>query len=568
MKTKILLSFITILLLSVTACTHDSIINIKNENYSQVIITGNSTNGFSDKKSRAGSIEQIPAGDSIVFFSTGGIKAEGNILNYENGLWTGLEDNKWYAEEGPANITAYYPVIKGIDDLYYNNGELRDIVYCKATFNNGETINLTFNHIFAKLTINIDKKLNDNIVKVHINVPLKVSAIDLKTAEYSVTTSTEGTISFDRNDDGRYEAIIPAQNGMDLSIKLEGNELPSENIKINETEFQSGYEYICNVRKDEQNGIYTTEDFIAFTHLINGEPEYEGKSLEDFYSVIDGKRVFNLYNDLSFTDEEADKIAVIEEFNDIFDGNNHTISNLKAKKIPYVNICLIGDNKGYIKNLTIDKCSFDQPDFTNFTMGCLFVSYNYGVIDNCHLTNGVINMCTENSKSYGGLSVVNDKEGTIVNSSISNLSLKENNGSLGIFVYQNNGNILNCRINNNINKNTTSSLSSTICVYNSMRLYNIFVTEYNKDYYGICYQHTQGHYFNCILPDNYKKKTIEDDSASNNALRKPVYYYDTSDEYIRITNELNNWIIDNTSKYPQFTFRKWTTDPTDKVIFE
>ena len=262
MKTKILLSFVTILILSVTACTHDSIINIKSENYSQVIITGNSTNGFSDKESRTGSIEQIPAGDSIVFFSTGGIKAEGNILNYENGLWTGLEDNKWYAEEGPANITAYYPVIKGIDDLYHNNGELRDIVYCKDTFNNGETINLTFNHIFAKLTINIDKKLNDNIVKVHINVPLKVSAIDLKTAEYSVTTSTEGTISFDRNDDGRYEAIIPAQNGMDLSIKLEGNELPSEYIKINETEFNSGYEYICNVRKDEQNGIYTTEDLL------------------------------------------------------------------------------------------------------------------------------------------------------------------------------------------------------------------------------------------------------------------------------------------------------------------
>lgn len=567
MKTKILLSFVTILILSVTACTHDSIINIKSENYSQVIITGNSTNGFSDKESRAGSIEQIPAGDSIVFFSTGGIKAEGNILNYENGLWTGLEDNKWYTEEGSANITAYYPVIKGIDDLYYNNGELRDIVYCKDTFNNGETINLTFNHIFAKLAINIDKKLNEDIVKVHINVPLKVNAIDLKTAEYSVTTSTEGTISFDRNDDGRYEAIIPAQNGMDLSIKLEGNELPSENIKINETEFQSGYEYICNVRKDEQNGIYTTEDFIAFTHLINGETEYEGKSLEDFYSVIDGKRVFNLYNDLSFTDEEADKIAVIEEFNDIFDGNNHTLSNLKAKKIPYVNICLIGDNKGYIKNLTIDKCSFDQPDFTNFTKGCLFVSYNYGVIDNCHLTNGVINMCTENPKDFGGLSVLNYKEGTIVNSSISNLSLKENNGSLGIFVYQNNGNILNCRINNNINKNTTSKYSACISRFNTGYLYNILITEYKSGYYGIC-DDNKGIYNSCIIHQNY-----EDNNKLYKSNSKPqscTYetFSDIEVEKENLANLLNSWIEENQSNYPNITFRKWTTDPTDKVIFE
>lgn len=565
MKTKILLSFVTILL-SVTACTHDSIINIENENYSQVIITGNSTNGFSDKKSRAGSIEQIPAGDSIVFFSTGGIKAEGNILNYENGLWTGLEDNKWYAEEGPANITAYYPVIKGIDDLYYNNGELRDIVYCKATFNNGETINLTFNHIFAKLAINIDKKLNDNIVKVHINVPLKVNAIYFKTAEYSVTTSTEGTISFDRNDDGRYEAIIPAQNGMNLSIRLEGNELPSENIKINETEFQSGYEYICNVRKDEQNGIYTTEDFIAFTHLINGEPEYEGKSLEDFYSVIDGKRVFNLYNNLSFTDEEADKIAVIEEFNDIFDGNNHTISNLKIKTRYRANFCLIDKNNGEIKNLTIDKCTFDYPEFNNATAGCLFVNHNYGIIDNFHLINGLINMKTdEERKTFGGLSFLN--KGTIVNSSISNLILGSNNAILGIFVYQNNGNILNCRINNNINKNTTSKYSACISRFNTGYLYNILITEYKSSYYGICSEN-EGIFNHCIIHKNYEEY---DKLYYKNPYSESCTYETFSDievEKENLANLLNSWIEENQSNYPNITLRKWTTDPTDKVIFE
>lgn len=565
MKTKILLSFITILL-SVTACTHDSIINIKNENYSQVIITGNSTNGFSDKESRTGSIEQIPAGDSIVFFSTGGIKAEGNILNYENGLWTGLEDNKWYAEEGSANITAYYPVIKGIDDLYYNNGELRDIVYCKDTFNNGETINLTFNHIFAKLAINIDKNLNKDIVKVHINVPLKVNAIDLKTAEYSVTVSTEGTISFDRNDDGRYEAIIPAQNGMDLSIKLEGNELPSENIKINETEFQSGYEYICNVRKDEQNGIYTTEDFIAFTHLINGETEYEGKSLEDFYSVIDGKRVFKLYNDLSFTDEEADKIAVIEEFNDIFDGNNHTISNLKIKTRYRANFCLIDKNNGEIKNLTIDKCTFNYPEFNNASAGCLFVNHNYGIIDNFHLINGLINMKTdEERKTFGGLSFLN--KGTIVNSSISNLILGSNNAILGIFVYLNNGNILNCRINNNINKNTTSKYSACISRFNTGYLYNILITEYKSSYYGICYDN-KGIFNHCIIHKNYvdNGKLYYKNPYSQSCTYETFSDIEVDKE--NLANLLNSWIEENQSNYPNITFRKWTTNPTDKVIFE
>ena len=565
MKTKILLSFVTILL-SVTACTHDSIINIENENYSQVIITGNSTNGFSDNGSKTAGIELIPEGEPIIFFSTGGIKAEGDILNYENGVWTGLKDNKWYAEEGPAEITAYHPVIKGKDDLYNDEGKLKDIVYCKATFNNGETINLTFNHIFAKLTINIDKKLNEDIVKVHINVPLKVNAIDLKTAEYSFTTSTEGTISFDRNDDGRYEAIIPAQNGMNLSIKLEGNDLPSEDIKINETEFNSGYEYICKVRKDEQNGIYTTEDFIAFTHLINGEPEYEGKSLEDFYSVIDGKRVFNLYNNLSFTDEEADKIAVIEEFNDIFDGNNHTISNLKIKTRYRANFCLIDKNNGEIKNLTIDKCTFDYPEFNNATAGCLFVNHNYGIIDNFHLINGLINMKTdEERKTFGGLSFLN--KGTIVNSSISNLILGSNNAILGIFVYQNNGNILNCRINNNINKNTTSKYSACISRFNTGYLYNILITEYKSSYYGICSEN-EGIFNHCIIHKNYEEY---DKLYYKNPYSESCTYETFSDievEKENLANLLNSWIEENQSNYPNITFRKWTTDPTDKVIFE
>lgn len=61
------------------------------------------------------------------------------------------------------------------------------------------------------------------------------------------------------------------------------------------------------------------------------------------------------------------------------------------------------------------------------------------------------------------------------------MQLEYNNGLLGIFVFQNNGNIFNCKIKNNINKNAIASNASTICVNNTMRLYNIFVSEYKKD---------------------------------------------------------------------------------------
>ena len=199
-------------------------------------------------------------------------------------------------------------------------------------------------------------------------------------------------------------------------------------------------------------------------------------------------------------------------------------------------------------------------------MGCLFVGRNTGTIDNCHVTNGIINMHQEKQKNYAGFVAVNT--GTIINSSISNLQLESNNGVVGIFVYQNNGDILNCRINNNINKYTTTSNSSCICTNNTKDLYNVFVSEYKSQYYGICYKNNKGNYSNCILPYNYTDKTIYEDIVSANNIRNAVYYLETADEYSRIADELNQWIEDNKSKYSLFTFRKWKTDPSDKVIFE
>ena len=357
---------------------------------------------------------------------------------------------------------------------------------------------------------------------------------------------------------------------MSLSFKIESNNIMSKEVIINEDIFERGYEYICNVSKNKGNGIYTTKDFIAFTHLINGETEYEGKKLEDFYTEINGKKIFNLYNDLSFTDEEAGKISIIKEFNYTFNGNNHTLSNLKINKEDIVNLGLFGENKesGYIRDVTINNCKFSLSEYRSNTTGCLFVGKNSGTIDNCHVTDGIINMDQEKQKNYAGFVAVNAEKGTIINSSISNLQLESNDGLLGIFVFQNNGNILNCKIKNNINKNAIASNASTICVNNTMRLYNIFVSEYKKGYYGICHRNDPGHYYNCILPEKYKGKTIHEDHESGTALKKAVFYSDTQEEYNNIVDSLNLWIEDNKSKYSQFTFRKWKTDPSEKVIFE
>lgn len=543
---------------------------IADENGSAVTIKGNYAIGYTDNETRAASIEDISIGDSILFYSTGGVKANGEILKYENGEWTGLKDNKWYVEDGPANIVAFHPIINGANELYDENGELKDIVCCKDTFNTLKTINLTFNHIFAKFVINIDKGLNDTIKKVYIKIPQKINNIDFSTGEYT-TENNNSLVGQEKNEYGKYDFFIPCKKEMTLSLIIECNNTTLEEITIKENmSFKSGFEYICNIRKNSENGIYTKEDFIAFTHLINGETEYNGIRIEDLYTEINGKRVFNLYNDLSFTEEEADEMASIKEFNDILDGNNHTLSNFKIKKTTGgMNPSIIGEvtNTACIKNLKIKNSIFNLPDYNSYTMASLFVSKNFGIIDNCHLTGGVIHMSTtKNNNNYAGFAISN--MGNIINSSVSNLQVESNNGVLGIFVFQNNGNIFNCRINNNINKDATGSNSSTICVNNELRLYNIFVSEYKKDYYGICHTNKVGHYYNCMLPENYKGKAIYSDFESQTALKKAVYYSESPDEYTRIANELNQWIEDNKSKYPDITFRKWKTDPTEKVIFE
>lgn len=562
-KSLIILSIIVFLTSCIKEFTHDNL--NENQTGSEVTITGNSALRYTDNETRASSIENISIGDSILFFSNGGVRANGDILKYGNGEWSGLKDNKWYIEDGPANIIAFYPVIKEKNDLYDENGELKDIVCCKDTFNTLKTINLTFNHIFARFVINIDKGLNDTIKRVHINIPQKIDNIDFNTGEYT-TSENNNLVSQEKNEYGKYGFFIPCNKEMTLSFKIECDNTTLDEITVKENMlFKSGFEYICNVRKDSENGIYTKEDFIAFTHLINGETEYNGIRIEDLYTEINGKRVFNLYNDLSFTEEEADEIALIKVFNDVLNGNNHTLSYLKAKKSTTINPSIIGEitEIACVKNLKVKNSIFNLPDFNSYTMASLFVSRNNGTIDNCHLIDGVLYM---NQEQYAGFTIINN--GTIINSSISNLQLESKNGILGIFVYQNNGNIFNCRINNNINEATTNSNSSIICFNNKMRLYNIFVSEYKKNYYGICYKNDPGHYYNCILPEDYKGKAIYSDHKNETALKKAVYYSESLEEYSKMVSELNQWIEDNKSKYPNLTFRKWKTDPSEKVIFE
>lgn len=571
MKTRILIST-TVILFILSSCVKEHFTELHNKDSKYITITGNSMYGFSNQNSRAATISQIPADGNIMFYSEGGIKADGDILSMENGRWTGLKNDQWDTSGADADIAAYYPVIKNYEDLYSDNGELQDMVWCKTTAKVGESINLSFSHMFAKLVIKIESELNDTVKNVKVNIPSKINGINFYTGELTFEENGNADVTLAQKYNGKYEIFIPASDNTTLSLDITCNNGKTYHPSINNIEYKAGYEYICNIKLDNKGkGIYTTDDFIAFTHLINGETEYNEKTLEDFYVMQDGKRVFNLYNDLSFTEKESSNILQIgtseKEFDYTFNGNNHTLNNIRINDDgTNNNYCGIFRNVGtnaIIKNLIINNACLNNIT-GKYKYGSLFIGYNKGLIDNCHINNG--NMYLYNNKWYGAFNATN--EGIIANCSISNIHLSYLYGYLGTFVYQNSYTIVNCLINNNIDQKANGSNSSIICVNNNARLYNIFVNGYTNGYYGICHTN-KGHYDNCIIPNEYANKYIYENSQNSDLIKKVEFYKNIDEDKQTIADSLNQW-IDNigSTRLPTLTFRRWTTDQTQKVIFE
>lgn len=578
MKAKIIFSVITLFILS--ACVKESLTNPHNDNIGDlsVTITGNSMWGFSNKNSRAATISQIPENGQIKFYSQGGITADGDILKLENGQWTGLKNDKWDTNGNDALIAAYYPVINDFSQLYSENGELQDIVWCNTTAKLGDNVNLSFSHMFAKLVINIESELNDTVKDVKVKIPSKISDIDFYTGELSFLEGVNADVTLPQKYNGKYEIFIPASDKCNIALDITCNKGKKYNPSIDNSEYKAGYEYICNVKlSNKGNGIYTTTDFIAFTHLINNylttgneDYTYNGKKLSNFYVMQDEKRVFNLYNDLSFTEKESELIELIgnrsKEFNDIFNGNNHKLSNITLYEKSNCSVFALFVTTGkdaIIKNLILSDCGYK----TQYDKDLSALSgKNNGLIENCHIINFTYN--NKANKVYNG--ITNSNNGIIANSSISGFKLKNATSDAGVICHYNSGDIINCRIKSDFKQKPSGSRSSIICQFNYKNIYNVFIEDYEKGLYGLCSDNLNtGQYYNCIMPKLYESKIVGTDNAHSSPLEGVYLYEESSNEYQTAANTLNEWIDkEGKEQYPTLTFRRWTTDQIQKVIFE
>ena len=223
--------------------------------------------------------------------------------------------------------------------------------------------------------------------------------------------------------------------------------------------YVNGDEFVTNgVTKDSEGNflISSAAGLKWVSNVVNATTPYTA-------TLFDGKTV-KLMNDIDLKNEEwipiGDDRSQRTEFHGTFDGQNHTVKNIKITKKTdrddenKSSYGLFGNLKGTVKNLTVENVSISgAPKF----IGALVGRMNNGLIENCHvknssvecnnwtigglvgqLNNGKISGCTVEGTTIKGYAAVgaiagialSEGERVIENCSVKNCTILQN-GSFG-----------------------------------------------------------------------------------------------------------------------------------------
>lgn len=562
---KLLSILITTCLLLLAGCTPEHVISLQN---SPVIVKGNLCTSFQSSPSRSATSKELPEDSRISFYSSGGLSVTEAILTYSGHKWQGDLPEQWEENEEPAQIQAYYPpLLRQHQSLYNAQGELQDILFCQQNIPNKTAIQLLFSHLFSRISFTVSPQLNKSIKHIKFTPSVRITSVQPETAEITYATQPAPTICFEKREEGVYPLILPPHHtlSIDISIVTEEEEICAQ---LSDHSFERGYSYDCLIKQAEGNiGIYTPEDFIAFTHLINGN-EYEGRSLEEFGTTTGGITTYYLKNDLSFTEEQCSRLLDIgwiksstshRGFNNIFDGEHHTLSQLIIST--YSNRLRSGlfgliDTEGVVKNLCLSQSSYSDEGQSSSMIG-LLCGENRGTIDQCKVINSTLN--TLKSKTRGGIAGIN--KGLITNCSVQecSFSLKEssNGGIAGINLQG----ILNCVSEKCSYKKVSSG--GDICYEQREGGYmeNCFShgnTHDTKEYGSLIYKGLGGLVSHCYYPKNTKSIDTKGTVIIQESFSYNPQDYITDNQSIPLPILLNQWIDEEgQAKYPDLQFCRW-----------
>ena len=522
--------------------------------------------------------ETLPIGSSILFNAQGALNCYDQILIYDGNKWNGQDTLLWEEEFKTTTYTALYPAYK---DLYYSLGNLytdsglTDILVAKDTLFQKQHFDLSFRHLFSKLTIHVSPDIQKVLTEIHLTVPFSISNISPQSGEFNLIPQTH-TTRFIKNETGDYSFIIPPikESSLTLNLIIDGQAytciLPSYT-------FKPSSQYDCSLHYPIK-GIRTADDLIAFSRLINKKKYTGEKTLDDFYTVNGKDTIFHLLADIELNAQNSQQLLPIGYhsnygFHYIFEGNGHTISNLS---IPDRSINTTVENQycglfghitpeGVVRNLHLFQArSIDNPNAKQISV---LAASNKGLIIHCSVTSSSITY-GENTTTLGFICANNS--GDIVNCFVKNSTMKAGADSkVGAIAGNAIGHILNCYAYNNTYtpqktsytggivgmSGTNSSLTIENCCVYHKNIYNNF---------GAIFGYPRKDSINHVFYNNNNLTHLNSNTYFNDCYKyNNVYQVNDKD----LSDLLNEWIMTiGVSQYPQYEFPKWEGSKTLPVF--
>lgn len=522
--------------------------------------------------------ESLPEGAKALFNATGAIQMDNLVLTYQDGKWEGDNLPRWDDDETSATLTVIHPTYE--DATYttanlYENTLLTDVLIAKDTLTENKDIQLRFNHLFSKFTIQASNSIQSTLEELQLTVPVTIDQMDPKNG--IITSRTEDyTHVLTANESGSYSFILPPMTDASLTLttiadgKTYVNPLPAKT-------YQSGVEYTCKLRK--KGGIYNVQDLIDFSKLINGE-SVSGRTLEDFYNVIDGDTIIFLEEDLTLTADSSKLILPIgylntHGFRHTFDGQGHTISGLVVPdKSTNSNVYngysgLFGyiTKDGIVRNLTISGASNVKNEATTATS--TLVAQNYGLIINCNILNSTLTFTNDKKTDKETGFICAHNTGRIINCHVKDCRLAvDNYFQAGFIAGFSSGRILNCRSFNNyfsITRTTTVYMGGIVGFSSNeksssiVNCYIYTVAENNRKYFGSVIGFAQkGLVRNAFYNTGnayYREPTNTEFINTDIVTKEEGFIYNDT----LITDHFHNWIdTKGKANYPDIVFKRWT----------
>lgn len=541
-------------------------------------ITGNTYQSLV-RQSRSLSLD---ANTRILLNAWGGLQADNEILSYSGQQWETSNTLNWHETEETACITALYPVYPDLtytEENLYENGALQDVLFVRDDFPARQTIRFQFKHLFSSLTLHLSGILKESFQRLEVKCPVVVSAVDATTTQVSFNYNKEHTTSFVQpNASGTYSLIIPPAENVPITItiytsdKMYTTQLPTRSYIGNQD-----YQYKIKATEQQGLGIATAEEFIAFSVLINSSrtTEYNGKTLKDFGETIDGVTTYRLLNDIDFEGVNCSMLEHIgnnnNHFNDIFDGQGHTISNLTLKSAS-MTTGIFGHvgSTGIVKDLHVKSCNATITGSSSSGAGVI-AGINLGVILNCSVED-----CTLTSTQnilLGG--IAGSSQNAIINCQVQNSVLYSPNSTGGI-AGNSSGIVLNCfsAYNKIETKSNYGGGISGISISAPTTFSNCYVhdnTLKQSNSYGLIAGAAKSSTItHCYY---YSSKTMgltgSNANTSKNELSDNISYksnFTDTANGIPIYELLNQWIDTKApTLYPDITFLRWDKDEENNL---